>query len=364
MIVLNISRKPRVAMIHLLISLAGLIQASSIGIRQFNTVFYSGSVDPHTGQPIEDTDPYRINYMGDDTDLSADVRSKIIKITDMIDYVSQGDGFIRTRIYDILTRRIQANFNGATIENIKDFEVFKLDIDDQCYIIKRVKASCSGEMLVTKINSPNIVKVHFAFIRPGTYQEWQWLVTEYLDVNVRNMIADAAITLRCMRRLLYDVICGLVDAHKMGCLHNDLHTGNVMGFTDRATGKIAGFKLIDFGLGEMFNRALTPNEIRMDIESISHFIERYLKYKCARIRGMGLGRCIQTICGSKSEVKIQAPVGLSSLIDLFFISILDCEYPPTSADELLNHAFIRNEELDVTADRFGKRHYAILESNN
>ncbi len=93
--------------------------------------------------------------------------------------------------------------------------------------------------LLTRLNHPNILKLKEAFVspenrlvllEPAAPEAYIYTVLEYYPYDLRQLIYSSAYLFRHqVRKIMYDIMCGLNYLHARKVLHRDMKPGNVLG---------------------------------------------------------------------------------------------------------------------------------------
>jgi len=225
----------------------------------------------------------------------------------------------------------------------------------------------TNDIVAARFDSPHIMRIYLGFSRRLSNRGMvQWIATEYLDIGVDTVIAMGFDGTDEIRRIGFSVLTGLAEAHSKGYLHRDTHPYNIMG-RQGSNGKITVYKIIDFGRAERIEspiigladlRKESPiiglADLRKETEVILYAISAHLESLCNKP-----GARPYYMVGDVSFKTMRVVGGYESMVDFFYLMQGDCERPPKSVYDLLEHAFITGEKLDVATDKFGKRLYRI-----
>jgi len=119
--------------------------------------------------------------------------------------------------------------------------------------------------ILSQLSHPNVVRLHDIIIKDLEKVDSLYIVLECCDVDLKKLLNEKnfSFQMKELKKVFFEMMCGLDYLHRCGVLHRDLKPGNIVLNADFTT------KICDFGLSRDFTMSYSDNEIKNLIDQNS-----------------------------------------------------------------------------------------------
>ncbi len=107
-----------------------------------------------------------------------------------------------------------------------------------CADPERLRQFLEPARALAAVSSPHVIRIE-ALIEPGEVDDRPYVVSEWLDTDLAEVMARGVLPLHVAERVLRSLATGLRDLHQAGVLHRDLNPRNILLSNDLTQVRIA-----------------------------------------------------------------------------------------------------------------------------
>jgi len=284
-----------------------------------------------------------------------EVYEMIIRITNEISKAKD----LSDRDLENISKKVSTGINPVTLTNMSYYNLLKVTIGKDTYVLKRISKMHFGgvnDTLITKFDSPYIIKILMTFTNGAE----DWTVMEYVGPTIPTFHED--FTEEEIRLLIHNCFMGLDAIHKGGYYHNDLYLRNIVSVKNDK-GETAGFKIIDLGMSEVRDSSqMTPLELYDEVKGILWLVKDYLKQRVrARPKGVGYMEAVDVELGAVIYNEF-GPVNFLEedyvLADFVMTATRWVSKPASSISDLMKHQYFAGASADPSV--FGVKKWSAV----